>query len=152
MGNDKLYQEGVRGCVRMSKIYYNPNLTELARKLRNNMTTAEKSIWYSLKGKQLKSYDFHRQKPVGEFIYDFYSFDLKLVIEIDGFTHNEPEVIENDKAKDDFVKSIGFNILRFKDEEVLRDGNIVIRRIVDYIKKFESEIKDTPPAPSCSRG
>ena len=58
------------------KIYYNPALKELARELRNNMTFAEKATWRMLNGKQFKGYDFHRQKPIGEFIADFYCYDL----------------------------------------------------------------------------
>jgi very-short-patch-repair endonuclease len=53
------------------KIYYNSNLKELSRKLRNNQTSAEKALWHALKEKRLSGYDFHRQKPIGNFIYDF---------------------------------------------------------------------------------
>ncbi len=124
----------------MTKLKYNPKLKEYARQLRNNPTYAEKTLWYSLRGKQLKGYDFDRQKPLGEFIFDFYCYKLKLVIEVDGITHEDEDVKQNDKLKDEFIASISFNILRFTDDEVLGNGNMVVRKIVEYIEKFEKGI------------
>ena len=66
---------------------YNPKLKHLARKLRKNSTLSEVLLWNELKGKKLMGIDFHRQKPIGTFILDFFSPDLMLVIEIDGITH-----------------------------------------------------------------
>ena len=119
------------------KIYYNPNLILNAGKLRKNPTFAEKALWAALKGKQLHGYDFHRQKPIGEYIYDFFCYRLRLAIEVDGISHNDKETQENDKLKEEFIKSIGLNILRFTDEEVLGNPNMVIRRIERYIHEFE---------------
>jgi very-short-patch-repair endonuclease len=115
------------------KIYYNPNLTELARELRNNMTNAEKSVWRMLKGKQLMGYDFHRQKPIGNFIADFYCHDLKLVIEIDGISHTDEKVKANDKRKEEYFNLIGLKVLRFTDEEVFGNWDIVESKIKAYI-------------------
>ena len=80
----------------MSKIHYNPKLKEIARKLRNNSTKAEIRLWNYLKGKQSKGYDFHRQKPVGNHIVDFFCNGLMLAIEIDGYTHSFKETFERD--------------------------------------------------------
>ncbi|MFH1052115.1 MAG: endonuclease domain-containing protein [bacterium] len=121
------------------KIYYNPKLKELARQMRNNPTYAEKSLWYALKEDQLSGYDFHRQKPIGDFIFDFYSFDLNLVIEVDGYTHESEKVKENDLKKDNFIKEIGFNILRFTDDEVLGNPNKVVKKIEEYVEWFEKK-------------
>ena len=121
------------------KLYYNPKLKELARELRNNPTHAEKTLWYSLKNKEMKGYDFHRQKPLGNFIYDFYCFDLKLLIEVDGESHNDEEVKRNDERKNDYAKSIGFNMLRLIDEEVLGNPNKAAKKIEDYIDSYEKE-------------
>ncbi len=129
------------------KLYYNPKLKEYARQLRNNPTYAEKTLWYSLKGKQLGGYDFDRQKPIGEFIFDFYCSDLNLVIEIDGITHDEPEIMINDERKNNYIRHIGFNILRFSDDEVLGNGNMVVQRILDYVEWF-IVVSTHPPAPS----
>ncbi|MFC2131328.1 endonuclease domain-containing protein [Bacteroidota bacterium] len=119
------------------KLYYNPKLKELARELRNKPTHAEKSLWYALKGDTMKGYDFHRQKPLGNFIYDFFCFDLKLLIEVDGATHEEEEVKINDKSKDEYAKSIGLNIIRLTDVEVLGNPNKVVKKIEDFIKNYE---------------
>ena len=119
------------------KIYYNPALKELARELRNNMTFAEKATWRMLNGKQFKGYDFHRQKPIGEFIADFYCYDLRLVIEIDGITHLDKDVIKKDRIKSQYFNSIGLNILRFTDDLVLGDWMMVEKELIRYIKEFE---------------
>ena len=119
------------------KIYYNPALKELARELRNNMTFAEKATWRMLNGKQFKGYDFHRQKPIGEFIADFYCYNLRLVIEIDGITHLDKDVIRKDKIKSQYFNSIGLNILRFSDDLVLGNWMMVEKELIKYIKEFE---------------
>ena len=119
------------------KIYYNPALKELARELRNNMTFAEKATWRMLNGKQFKGYDFHRQKPIGEFIADFYCYDLRLVIEIDGITHLDKDVIRKDRIKSQYFNSIGLNILRFTDDLVLGNWMMVEKELIRYIKEFE---------------
>ena len=119
------------------KIYYNPALKELARDLRNNMTFAEKATWRMLNGKQFKGYDFHRQKPIVEFIADFYCYDLRLVIEIDGITHLDKDVIRKDRIKSQYFNSIGLNILRFTDDLVLGNWMMVEKELIKYIKEFE---------------
>jgi len=119
---------------------YNPKLKEYSKELRKNPTYAERAIWYSLRENQLKGYDFDRQKPIGEFIYDFFCSELKLVIEIDGATHDLPEVQEKDKAKDEFIRSIGLNILRFTDDEVLGMSDYAVKKIEEYIRKFKKNV------------
>ena len=69
-------------------IPYNPNLKLLAKDLRNNSTFGEVILWKKLKGKQFFGYDFHRQKPLLDYIVDFYCAELNLIIEIDGNYHN----------------------------------------------------------------
>ena len=120
------------------KIYYNPALKGLARELRNNMTFAEKATWRMLNGKQFNGYDFHRQKPIGEFIADFYCYDLRLVIEIDGITHLDEDVIRKDRIKSQYFTSIGLNILRFSDDLVLGNWMMVEKELIQYIKEFEN--------------
>ncbi|WP_421893226.1 endonuclease domain-containing protein [Marinoscillum sp.] len=85
--------------VKRKIIPYNPALKELARQLRNNSTKSEIRLWQCLKGKQMCGYDFHRQKPLLEYIADFYYYELELVIELDGYTHQFEEVIIKDALK-----------------------------------------------------
>lgn len=119
------------------KIIYNKHLTELARQLRNNPTKSEKILWKYLKGDKLNGYDFHRQKPIGKYIYDFYCYELRLVIELDGYTHHFEEVQENDKAKDVYAEELGFTMLRFADERIFKDINNVLLEVIYYIEEFE---------------
>jgi len=121
------------------KFHYKPKLKEYARRLRNNPTYAEKNLWYALKGKQLKGYDFDRQKPIGDYIFDFFCSALNLVIEIDGITHEDEVVKQNDKLKDEYIARIGLKILRFTDDEVLGNPNMVVNRIEEYIEEFEKK-------------
>lgn len=76
------------------KIKYNPKLKALARSLRKSSTKAEIRLWSYLKGKQLMGYDFHRQKPVDNYITDFFCNTLMLAIESDGYTHGFEEVFK----------------------------------------------------------
>ncbi|MFT7031402.1 MAG: very-short-patch-repair endonuclease [Marinoscillum sp.] len=127
--------------MRRKIIPYNPKLKELARQLRNNSTKSEIKLWHFLKGKQLYGYDFHRQKPLLEYIADFYCYELELVIELDGYSHNFEEVIAKDEIKQKSLEEIGLTVLRFADEEVLYDINNVIRSIEGYILDYEDGLK-----------
>ena len=122
-------------------IAYNPKLKELARKLRNNSTKSEIRLWQQLKGKQLYGYDFHRQKPLLNYIADFYCYELNLVIELDGYTHNFEKIIIKDETKQQELEKVGLTVLRFDDAEVMKDMNNVLRELEGYIVEFE---KHTP--------
>ncbi len=119
------------------KIYYNPKLKELARQLRNNSTKSEIKLWMCLKGKQMYGYDFHRQKPIDEYIVDFFCNKLKLAIECDGYSHEIVEIWEKDNKKTKTLKELGIEVLRFSDEQILKDIDNVLRVIEDYIERFE---------------
>jgi len=104
--------------TRRKIILYNPKLKQLARNLRNNSTKSEISPWKHLKGKQMMGYDFHRQKPIENYIVDFFCHELMLAIEMDGFSHQLEEVIEKDEIKESRLNELGVTVLRFQDEEV----------------------------------
>lgn len=82
------------------KIYYNPKLKKLARELRNNSTLSEVLLWNQLKTRKMGGYQFMRQKPISEYIVDFFCNRLKLVIEIDGESHTLTKLkkIKSDKS------------------------------------------------------
>ena len=123
-------------------IPYNPKLTQLAKKLRNESTQTEIYLWLKLKGKQMYGYDFHRQKPIDNYILDFFCYDLMLGIEVDGYSHEILEVYNKDIVKEKRMNELGITILRFSDFEVLRDMENVIRAIEFYILEFEKTNKD----------
>lgn len=99
-------------------IPYNPNLKLKARELRNNSTLSEVILWSHLKGKQMLGHDFHRQRPVGNYIVDFICCELYLVIELDGYTHLLAERTEKDERRECELKSFRLHIIRFWGEEV----------------------------------
>ena len=121
---------------------YNPKLTALARKLRNESTETEIYLWLKLKGKQMYGYDFHRQKPIDNYILDFFCYDLLLGIEVDGYSHEIVEVYNKDRIKEKRMNELGITILRFSDFEVLKDMENVIRAIEFFILEFEKTHKD----------
>jgi very-short-patch-repair endonuclease len=131
------------------KIYYNPKLKELARQLRNNSTKSEIKLWTYLRRDQMYGYDFHRQKPIDEYIVDFFSNKLQLAIECDGYSHELIEVYEKDVKKTKRLNDLGINVLRFSDYQILRDIDNVLRAIEDYIFKFEENNFSPPSIPPC---
>jgi very-short-patch-repair endonuclease len=100
---------------------YNKNLTALARENRSNPTKAESKIWQEvLRMRQFAQYKFLRQKPIDNYIVDFYCSELRLVIEIDGDSH--AETVEYDAVRTKVLESLGLRVVRFTNNEVL--GNI----------------------------
>jgi very-short-patch-repair endonuclease len=77
--------------TRRKILAYNPKLKGLAKKLRQNMTLSEVLLWDQLKQKKIHGFDFDRQRPIDNFIVDFYCKDLMLAIEVDGSSHNHEE-------------------------------------------------------------
>ena len=123
---------------------YNPKLKELAKILRNNSTKSEIKLWQYLKGKQMMGYDFHRQKPIDNYILDFFCTNLFLGIELDGYSHTLDETYEKDLQKEEKLKEFGISIIRFDDSEVMDDIDNVIRVIENYIREYEEHT----PGPS----
>ncbi len=118
-------------------IYYNPRLKKIAQWLRNNSTRSEIKLWENLKEKQMFGYDFHRQKPLLNFIVDFYCYELNLVIELDGYSHQFNEILMKNQNKQDQLERLGLNVLRFDDDEVMNEINNVLNEIEGYITLFE---------------
>ena len=126
-------------------IKYNPKLKELARQLRNNSTKSEIRLLQKLKRSQIYGYDFHRQKPVDQYIVDFFCNKLQLAIELDGYSHEIQEVWEKDLKKTKRLNELNINVLRFSDFQVMNDIENVLLVIEDYILRFE-ENGFTPPS------
>ncbi len=108
---------------------YEPWLKSYSRELRKNMTDAEMYLWDKLRRKQLKGRQFFRQRPIGNYIVDFYCPTAKLVIEVDGGQHYHGEVAEKDRIRDEFIKGLGLKVLRFSDLEVLTSTKEVLESI-----------------------
>ena len=122
---------------------YQPCLNNLARKLRKNSTLGEALLWNKLKGKQLFGYKFIRQIPINKYIVDFYCRELKLIIEIDGFTHNYK--IDADIERQKVLEKEGYAVIRFQEREVREDLHNVIQRIVDWTEMHKNLTPPNPP-------
>lgn len=125
---------------------YNKKLQPLADKLRKEMTKAEASLWkYVLKARKMRGRQFRRQRPLLNYIADFMCLELRLVIEVDGITHDFEETVVKDIRKDHDLAAIGIRVLRFTDDDVLKNIHGVARRIEDVIGEIEGS---TPCAPA----
>ncbi len=123
-------------------IPYDKNLVLRARELRGESTEAEKVFWSEvLKNKKLSNYKFTRQKPIGNFVLDFYCARFKLGIEIDGGVHNFQTT--RDKERDDILKhKFGIRIVRYKNEEIFKDQDKIIEDIIKVISSFPPDKGD----------
>ncbi len=110
-------------------LQYNKNLKEFSRKLRKNMTDAEKLIWSKIRDNQLKEKRFYSQKIIDNYIVDFYCPKANLIIELDGGQHYEPENREKDRARDAYSANNGLKVLRFSDKEVFNNTSGIIEKI-----------------------
>jgi very-short-patch-repair endonuclease len=119
--------------MRRRIIFYNPALKEKARELRNDSTKSEIILWKYLKGNQMLGYDFHRQKPLDNYIVDFFCCELSLAIEIDGDSHDKKQLYDIRRQKR--LESLGINFLRFFDMDVKTNIEGVLIVIEDWIKQ-----------------
>ncbi len=108
---------------------YNKNLKQHSKQLRENMTDAERHLWAKLRLNQVKGCRFYRQRPIGDYIVDFFSPRAKLVVEVDGGQHSSVETTEYDRLRDEYMSSLGFRVLRFTNTDVLKNTDGVIERI-----------------------
>jgi len=120
-------------------IPYNPILKELAKRLRQNMTFSEVKLWNELKNGQMLGYDFDRQRPIGNYIVDFYCKDLQLALEIDGITHQDEKVIIRDKIRQEELEISGIIFLRFDALLVVNKVEAVVREIERWILDHEKK-------------
>ena len=125
--------------------FYNPRLKDYSNELRKRMTKAEACLWkYALRAGMMHGYSFKRQRPVLGYIADFMCHDLNLIIEVDGITHLDEIVLKNDRNREEALREFGFEILRFTDEEVLRNISSVKEVILNWIIEREYSLKSSP--------
>lgn len=114
--------------------------TTRRRALRNDMTPAEKILWRYLKNDAL-GVRFRRQFGIGSYIVDFCIPTLKIVIELDGNTHDSKEAKAYDKIRDDYIRAAGFTVIRFRNDEVYDTLNTTLDRITMCI----AAVRGAPP-------
>jgi len=118
----------VRGLSKIAKM---KTASSRARELRTKPTLAEQKMWALLRDRRLAEYKFRRQQPVGPYILDFYGEKLRLAVELDGSGHMQTAQKDHDLMRDRFIRSEGVRVLRFWNNDVMKQTDSVLQRIID---------------------
>ena len=121
----------------MHFIPYNRTLREFSRDLRSHSTLSEILLWQKLRASQFRGYAFNRQKPLGNYIVDFYCRKTNLVIEVDGGSHDYEEAVVEDRKRQQILEELGVSFLRFSDWEVKNAMSFVLGEIGYFLDDFE---------------
>ena len=114
-------------------------IQQRTRELRREMTPAEKTLWNRLRDRQFAGLKFRRQHPLGPFIADFYCAECRLVIEIDGDIHDLQ--VQHDQARTERFEEYGYQVIRFRNEQVLNDLTGVLASIQAACRHTRAEAK-----------
>jgi len=115
----------------------------IQRSLRNNATDAERTLWRRLRGKQVEGCKFRRQHPCGDYILDFVCLERRLIVELDGSQHFESA--DYDDARTLFLRSAGFEVLRFWNNQVFRELDGVLEMIRRELVRRTTPSPPNPP-------
>jgi very-short-patch-repair endonuclease len=115
-----------------------PDLFRLAETMRKNPTKAEQMLWKHLKKFRSTGFIFRRQHPIDFYIADFYCHKLKLVIEVDGEIHDTDQTREHDDSRTGHLEHYGIKVIRFNNEEVFENEELVISQIRKYLDEVAS--------------
>lgn len=118
----------------------NPIILARAREMRQPQTPAEATLWRVLKNQKI-GYKFRRQHPIYRFIIDFYCAHAKLLIEIDGASHLQPDQIEYDNARTEYLEEFGYKVIRFTNNDVRYNLNAVIGEILKMVESRIMELR-----------
>ncbi|MDR2004869.1 MAG: leucine--tRNA ligase [Prevotella sp.] len=113
-----------------NKLDWNTNIDN-ARKNRKEFTVAENALWQMLRNKNI-GYKFRRQHLIDRFIVDFVCFEKSVIVEVDGKYHESDEQMQADQQRTDILKSLGYEVLRFSNEEVIGNIEEVLQKIKSY--------------------
>lgn len=109
-----------------------------AREMRNNPTEAESILWKHLRKLRSKGFVFRRQHPIDIFIADFYCHKIKLVIEVDGEIHSDNQAREYDDGRSGELERFGVRVIRFKNDDVIKNQELVFNKINNIIEELAS--------------
>ena len=113
-----------------------------ARALRNDATDVERHLWRWLRRRELSGFRFRRQVPIGPYVADFACLEAKVVVEVDGGQHLDRR--ETDQRRDREIRNRGFQVLRFWDNQVLRETQAVVEEIMRAVERHRPH-PDLPP-------
>ena len=119
---------------------YSKSLKPLSQKLRSDQTDAERKLWQRINRDQLLGFRFNRQKPLLNYIVDFYCPKAKLIIELDGSQHYEPDYQEKDRLRDAELNSLGFTVMRFSNDEVYFEIKAVAEQIYLFLENVRTNL------------
>ena len=108
---------------------------QFARENRSKSTSAEHLLWINLRNRRLDGFKFRRQHPIQNYVADFYCFECKLVIEVDGGCHLDPKQAEYDYQRTKELQVYGIKVLRFPNDRVLRDVSSVLKEISNICRQ-----------------
>ncbi|NKI32955.1 endonuclease domain-containing protein [Croceivirga thetidis] len=117
----------------MHRHHNKKHLIERRKELRKNLTPAEAYLWMQLKAKKLEGRRFQKQHSIDNYIVDFYCAAEKLIIELDGETHNNPVAEEQDAKRDTYLQNLGFTVLRFENKMVFEHLSTVLEEIKRHL-------------------
>ena len=124
---------------------YNKNLKQASRDLRNNMTDAEQLLWQRLRRKQILGLQFYRQKPILNFIVDFYCPAANLIIECDGGQHYTEDGRSADQIRDQALSELGLVVVRYSNRQILTEIDGVVEQIYCVVEQRLELIKLESP-------
>jgi len=122
----------------MTRIFNKSSMKERRQVLRRNMPEAEVILWSRIRQKQIEGFRFRRQYSVGSYVLDFYCPELKLAIEVDGESHFHHGIEEYDKEREEEIKGLGIQILRFENNEIYKNLYGVLQMIDEKIASIKN--------------
>ena len=117
-----------------------------ARELRQSSPDAELQMWAQLRDRRLADFKFRRQHPIGRYFADFACIGARLVVELDGGQHFEPDAMAADARRTAHLNAHGFHVMRFTDREALTEAPEVLQAIFDWLQAHRPHPNPLPPA------
>jgi len=113
--------------------------TDRARELRQTQSNAEGLFWSKVRNRQLGTWKFKRQVPIGPYVVDFYVDEARVIIELDGGQHGEDDHFERDQKRDAWLEANGYTVLRFWNNEVFKNLNGVLDAVLYQLDALYEE-------------
>ena len=132
-----------------------PKLRSFAKEQRTIPTRAEDLFWQQVRAGRFHGYKFKHQVPIAPYIVDFLCAEAKVIVELDGAPHDKPEQRAHDERRDAFLRSQGFRVLRFSNDLMLGNGNLVldsVRQAIEAERSPSPDLLRRPPSPAEGRG
>lgn len=130
-----------KGLVQKAHRFYSQETLQKAKELRSSENNVEDLLWHYLQNKQLDGHKFRRQQAFGQYIVDFACMEKKLIVELDGQQHGEKKAVEHDQKRMEFLKSDGFRVLRFWNNDVMENIDGVLEALLFALRSEDPSPK-----------